>query len=100
MKTHIFYFDGNEIEVEVVNPVTLECSASVWKSPEELLEVTFYLSDINAENKGSYMTWDYKTEAPKEVQFSYDPFANYFEYCINELEYYLINVALWKKAKL
>lgn len=100
MKTHVFFMDGYEVEVEIIDNISLYCTASIWKSSEELLEVDFFLNDINADNIGTYFTWDYANECPKEETFTYDPYANGFEYCIDELEYYLTNVAVWKKAEL
>lgn len=100
MKQHIFFIDGYECEVEIVDTHSLFCCATIWKSSDDAIGVEFFLPDINAIETGIYYTWDYVNECPQEHKFGYNPYANGFEYCLTELEYYLTNVAAWKPLEL
>ena len=92
MKTYFtFMYNDRKCEVEMYDKHNTSCVATFQVDCETFLQHEFKLTDLDLSCKGSYFTWDYATESPKEEQFIFNPYLDGFEYCESEVIEYLYN---------
>lgn len=85
-------------EIDLVDSISGITIATFCNEFDELVQCQFNIyEDLNPDNNGILLYWDYSTEQVEEKRYKYDPYSNGLEYLEDDIINYLYSEkAIWE----